>query len=246
MLSPSLAQEAGPLAGSTHKIPVVLEAGRQKVIASALDWPGWARAGRDEASALQALADYGPRYQRAVGRARLGFKAPADVTSFTIAERLPGNATTDFGVPGLISAADQRPVSPADLRRLQAQMRAIWRALDAAQTMARGHRLRLGPRGGGRQLDQILDHVLEANHGYLKQVGWQPAPLPSGDPSQVIRASLDETLRALPASAAGELPAVGPRGGRRWPARYFARRAAWHVLDHVWEIEDRLLTEGEP
>jgi len=24
-----------------------------------------------------------------------------------------------------------------------------------------------------------------------------------------------------------------------WSARYFLRRATWHVLDHVWEIEDR-------
>ncbi len=23
-------------------------------------------------------------------------------------------------------------------------------------------------------------------------------------------------------------------------ARYFVRRTAWHVLDHLWEIEDRL------
>jgi hypothetical protein len=48
-----------------------------------------------------------------------------------------------------------------------------------------------------------------------------------------------ETRAAL-AAAAGEVPAQGPRGGTRWPPRYFARRAAWHILDHVWEIEDRI------
>jgi hypothetical protein len=26
----------------------------------------------------------------------------------------------------------------------------------------------------------------------------------------------------------------------RWPPRYVVRRAAWHVLDHAWEIEDRI------
>ena len=31
----------------------------------------------------------------------------------------------------------------------------------------------------------------------------------------------------------------GPRGGVRWTPRWFARRSAWHVLDHAWEIEDR-------
>jgi hypothetical protein len=24
-----------------------------------------------------------------------------------------------------------------------------------------------------------------------------------------------------------------------WPPRYAARRIAWHVLDHAWEIEDK-------
>ena len=27
-----------------------------------------------------------------------------------------------------------------------------------------------------------------------------------------------------------------PKG---WPHRYAARRIAWHVLDHAWEMEDR-------
>jgi hypothetical protein len=35
------------------------------------------------------------------------------------------------------------------------------------------------------------------------------------------------------------VPAVGPRGGQRWSPRRFVRRAAWHILDHAWEIEDR-------
>jgi hypothetical protein len=46
-------------------------------------------------------------------------------------------------------------------------------------------------------------------------------------------------LEGLAASAAGKLPAKGPRGGSRWTARYFVRRVAWHALDHAWEIEDR-------
>ena len=46
-------------------------------------------------------------------------------------------------------------------------------------------------------------------------------------------------LNGLVDSVAGKLPTHGPRGGKRWTARYFVRRAAWHVLDHVWEIEDR-------
>jgi len=46
-------------------------------------------------------------------------------------------------------------------------------------------------------------------------------------------------IEALHAKVRGELPAKGPRGGDRWPARYAIRRSAWHALDHAWEIEDR-------
>jgi len=45
----------------------------------------------------------------------------------------------------------------------------------------------------------------------------------------------------LQARARGELPELGPRGGKRWPAPYAIRRSAWHALDHAWEIEDRLV-----
>jgi hypothetical protein len=30
-----------------------------------------------------------------------------------------------------------------------------------------------------------------------------------------------------------------PLAATGWPARYGARRIAWHALDHAWEIQDR-------
>jgi len=47
-------------------------------------------------------------------------------------------------------------------------------------------------------------------------------------------------LSALETAVKEGLPAQGPRGGVIWPPRYFVRRVAWHVLDHGWEIEDRV------
>jgi hypothetical protein len=29
-----------------------------------------------------------------------------------------------------------------------------------------------------------------------------------------------------------------------WPPRHAARRIAWHVLDHAWEMEDRSVTSA--
>jgi len=156
-----------------------------------------------------------------------------------VVERLKGNATTDFGVPGLPPSADAEPVSPAQRKRLEKILQACWQALDKSSNVARGKTLRKGPRGGGRDLDHILRHVLEAEAGYLNQLGGKLPKEQIGDPEPTRQAILE----TLAASARGEIPTRGPRGGRRWSPRYFVRRAAWHTLDHVWEIEDRALSE---
>ncbi len=221
-----------------NQLNVYLEVGSHRTFAAALDWPGWCRVGRDEVTALRALLEYGPRYARILRPARLGFQAPSDVSAFAVVERLKGNATTDFGAPDLVPASDTQPLDDAELRRLQAILKACWRAFDAAVETAKGKALRAGPRGGGRTLDGIVQHVLGAERGYLSRLGGkvsQPesSPLAPGP----IRLAILETLQV---SARGEIAEYGPRGGKRWPARYFVRREAWHVLDHIWEIEDRL------
>ena len=216
-----------------------LEIGQKKVFASALDWPGWSRSGRDEASALEALYEWGPRYARALRSARLGFRAPADVSALRVVERLKGGAGTDFGAPGVPASSDSQPVDAAELRRLQSVLRGCWRAFDAAVEAAQGKSLRTGPRGGGRALARIVRHVLEADAAYLGQVGWKFKPDETADPGEELRRTRQAILQALPAAARGELPARGPRGGLRWSARFYVRYSAWHVLDHAWEIEDR-------
>lgn len=230
------------MAPAITKFHVYLEIGQKRTFAGALDWPGWCRSGRDESSALKALLESAPRYGRAVATARLGFKAPSNISAFIVRERLKGNATTDFGAPGLAPSWDAKPVAPAELERLQKILKACWRALKNTTETADGKTLQTGPRGGGRQLEGILQHVLEANEGYLNQVGWKFRRDQAVEIAQQLEQVRQATLEALAASAHGEIPAKGPRGGQRWSARYFVRRVAWHMLDHVWEIEDRLIT----
>ena len=78
------------------RFDVYLEVAAKRVFAGALAWPGWSRSGRDEGSALEALAAYAPRYRRALGRTAAAgtFRPPADARSFRVAERVQGNATT--------------------------------------------------------------------------------------------------------------------------------------------------------
>ena len=46
------------------KIPIYLEIGKKRTFAGAVDWPGWCRAGRDEATALDALDSWARRYAK--------------------------------------------------------------------------------------------------------------------------------------------------------------------------------------
>jgi hypothetical protein len=222
---------------------VYLEIGQKKTFAGALAWRGWSRSGRDEAAALQALLAYGPRYERVLQGTGLGFQAPADVSAFKVSERLEGNATTDFGAPGLAPAYDARPVDEAEGQRLQAVLEACWQAFDAAVKAAVGQELRKGPRGGGRELEGIIRHVLGAEAGYLAQLGWKFKQGEADDLDEEANRTRQAVLKGMAAAGRGEIAATGPRGGVRWTPRYFVRRAAWHVLDHAWEIEDRVVSD---
>lgn len=218
---------------------VFVETGNKRAFAGAADWPGWCRGGRDEQAALQALLDAGPRYSRVLQASGVALQAPADQASFTVVERLAGNATTDFGAPDAALASDARPVDPAELARWQAVLQACWQAFDQAVLAADGRQLRKGPRGGGRELEQIVGHVLQADASYLGRLAWRFKLDETAAWSEEISRSRQALLDALAAACRGELPAQGPRGGALWTPRYFVRRVAWHVLDHAWEIEDR-------
>jgi hypothetical protein len=224
--------------GANH-IEVYLEIGQTRTFAVALDWPGWCRSGRDEASALQALCDYGPRYAHALQTMRLSFRAPSEVSGLVVVEQLAGNATTDFGAPDLALSRDARPIDSAELQRFQMVLKACWRAFDTAVEAAAGLALRKGPRGGGRDVTKIIQHVRDVDTGYLTSLGGKLKPSDKDRPSRALAHIRQAILTTLIAAARGELPVRGPRGGVRWTPRYFVRRLAWHELDHAWEIEDR-------
>lgn len=217
------------MASRVKIIAVYLEVAPKRTFGVAVDWPGWARSGRTEADAIDALLAYAPRYASAVGSA---FEAPMSISAFEIVERLAGGATTEFGAPGTIPKADAAELDPAELKRQIGLLRAAWKALDAAAGAARGVTLTTGPRGGGRDLAKMLDHVVGAEASYLRQLGARF----TGDDVHALRDVVVESLRAV---AGGERPANPTAVKKPWPPRYFVRRAAWHVLDHAWELEDR-------
>jgi len=220
---------------------VYLEIGSKKVFAGAEDWPGLIRAGKDEESALQALVEYGPRYSKILKQEKVDFQPPQRVADLKVVERLEGNATTDFGAPAVISKADTKPVKEEELERYEKILKASWKALVKAIQAAEGKELRKGPRGGGREVEGIIEHISGGNQGYLTSLGWKMPKIEGDNWQENLQKELEAMCEGLRQSVKGAIPEKSPRGKQRWPARYFVRRTVWHVLDHLWEIEDRVI-----
>jgi hypothetical protein len=226
-------------------VPVYLEVGSKRVFAGALEWPGWIRSARTEDQALDALAAAAPRYAPVAALAGLVLpKAPRGApVEFEVVERISGNATTDFGAPSAIPAADGRPLTGKQAGRVADLVGACWTYLDRVVAAAPAE-LRKGPRGGGRDRDKVVAHVIAAEAAYAGKLGIRPRNLlpDKAGPGSAVRAAM---LGVLGAASTGEpLTEKGPEAppkapGRSWPPRYAARRIAWHALDHAWEIEDR-------
>jgi hypothetical protein len=207
---------------ATTTVRVLLETGRTKTFASALDWPGWCRWGKGDEGALDALESYADRY--GVIARGAGARFPTSV-SMQVVDRVPGDATTDFGAPSVASSLEDEPLAKADLERGVRLLEASWAALDELASSA-PEQLRKGPRGGGRDRDAIVSHVAEAERAYARKIGVRHKPFRDPGDVAAIRASIAEALRSV-------------EPGSPWSAAYFLRRSAWHVLDHVWEIEDK-------
>lgn len=100
--------------------------------------------------------------------------------------------------------------------------------------------LRKGPRGGRRDLDQIIHHALGGEQAYLRQLGGTLPKVGDADARLQLMAVREAAVQMLRARAAGEEPLISPRRTNPfWSLRYFVRYSAWHSLDHAWEIEDR-------
>jgi hypothetical protein len=210
--------------------PVYLEVGSKRVFASALNWPGWTRSGKSEDEALEALAEYGPRYAKVVSR--LGFVPPKSSGALMVSERVKGDATTDFGAPGIPFSKDGTPLKSDELKRLLTILERCWTAFDDTGVANKRKTLRTGPRGGGRSVAAMISHVLEADRAYVSRIGGR-----SPDDMDGMRETFIETLTAR---ARGEPAPPNPRRTKPlWVPRYAVRRSAWHALDHAWEIEDR-------
>ena len=219
---------------SPTEIRLALEVGTKKSFASALDWPGWSRSGKDPSDAIDALLSHRECYNEVILLAGIDPITDKQLTT-TVIDRVAGDSTTDFGAPGRLVDADWEPINPDELARQSSLLRACWTYFDGVAA-AVSPEMTKGPRGGGRDRDAIVDHTLEAERTYGRRIGVRTPRMAIDDVNAIEchRAAILQALTEL--ALAPEFPAKG------WPPRYAIRRMAWHVLDHAWEMQDKDLS----
>ena len=216
----------------------MIEQGKKKrVVACAFDWPGWDRSARIGKDVLEVLAAYRPRYAKVAELAGFGVDFAA-TGEFEVVERLDGIGMTDYyGLSGRSATPEYDPMTDAECERKIALLRAAWRTFDdfAARVSPE---LRKGPRGGGRERDQIVRHVNGAEiHEFAPKVGVR-VPLETRGDAEALRVYRDAFVEGIREHHARGEPA------RSWSLQFLIRRCAWHMLDHAWELEDRDLTDA--
>ncbi|MGN6030501.1 MAG: hypothetical protein ACTHQE_02440 [Thermomicrobiales bacterium] len=223
----------------SQSLAVMLEEGPKgkRVVAWARDWPGWERGDKTEDAAIERFLAYRARYAQVAALAGLegAFVACGEIATI---DRYPGVGSTDFwGISfNYRSDHDLEPLSGEDLEREIRLMEASWAFFDQVRARV-SPELRKGPRGGGRDRDQIVRHV------FANERDWAP--------KTDVEISLDDMLtpgglaihRAEYCAAIRALHAEGKLSGR-WPVRYLIRHTAYHTLDHAWEMEDKDLGEA--
>lgn len=218
------------------ELRVMLEIGPKgkKVVAVAPDWPGFERGAKTGEAASERLLAYLPRYAKVATLA--GIEAQfAAITAVDVVEQYPGVGSTDFwGISFAFSGIDRQDLSSEELERELTLMQACWAFFDDVRSRVSAE-LQKGPRGGGRDRDQVVRHTFGTEQDWAKKIG---VLTPQGAmlTDEGLQAHRDAYCRAIRAfHSQGKL-------ARTWPLRYLIRHTAYHTLDHAWEMEDKDLT----
>lgn len=224
----------------TAALRIAIEHGPRgrKVAAWAIDWPGLQRGGKTENAALDALGDYRSRYVAVATEAGLGERydpaAPLEVV-----ERYEGSGMTDHY--GISFASTERERGGVPLKEMEQKidlLRGCWRVFDEARHAVSAE-LAKGPRGGGRDRDHIVRHVVYNEMDWAWKVG---GPRPPKDPTDWVfdEHELDEHRRRF-IDGLLEFYADG-RPARTWTLSFLLRHSAYHTMDHAWEMQDKDLS----
>ena len=209
----------------------------KKVAAFAVDWPGWSRGAKTGPEAVELLEAYRGRYLPVSVLAGLGTEFEA-AGALELVEDHVGVGSTDFwGISFAPSSLEQEPMGDEELDRKLKLLEAAWRYFDDVAARV-SPEMRKGPRGGGRNRDEIIRHALGWERADLvRRVGVVAEPVVPPTP-EGLRSHRDEYVAALRTyNAEGRMAR-----GRNWTIALLMRHTAYHLLDHAWEMEDKDLS----
>jgi hypothetical protein len=208
----------------------------KKAVAFAVDWPGWSRGAKTPQLAMETLAAYAERYGPVARLAGFGPEFDAG-GALEVVEESTGAGSTDFwGISFVASSFEQGPLSEHELERNIALLQAAWHYFDDAAARVSAE-MRKGPRGGGRDRDEIMGHTFRTEAGdFARRVGVRTQP------DEMFTAAGLSTHRERFVAAVREHNAAGRMAGRSWTIPFLLRHTAFHTLDHAWEMEDKDLS----
>ena len=220
-------------------VRTVIERGPKgkKSAAFSLDWPGWERGAKSPDLALEMLESYRDRYRSVASLAGMAHDFDA-AGPLEIVEDRVGPGSTDFwGISFAPSSTEHGPMTDAELDRTITLLRACWTFFDGVAARV-SPELRKGPRGGGRDRDRIIRHVIRnESEDFAKKVGLR-IPEEGALTPDALRQYREDYVAAMRAYNAGE---VEPQM-RSWTLPFLIRHSAYHTLDHAWEMEDKDLS----
>jgi hypothetical protein len=216
-------------------IRTVIERGPKgkKVVAFAVDWPGWSRGAKTADLALEALDAYRDRYKPVAVAAGLGSSFSRGGSLRTVEDRI-GTGSTDFwGISFSSSSSEHDPMRRAELDRKLVVLQACWGFFDEVAATVSAE-MEKGPRGGGRDRDQIVAHTIGTEVGqFAKRLGIRvpPEAVRSPEGLQSHRAAYVDAMRTYNAGEGKRM--------RTWTLAFLIRHTAFHVMDHAWEMQDK-------
>src|SRR4051812_23132998 len=208
-------------------VRTVIERGpkAKRSVAFGLDWPGWSRGAKSAELAVETLESYRGRYRPVTDLAGMAPEFDAAGPLEIIEDRVGPGSTDFWGISFAASSTEHGPMDNADFDRAITLLRASWSFFDSVAARV-SPEMRKGPRGGGRDRDRIISHVIiTESQGFANGVGLRipdgAALIPEG-----LAQYREDYIAAMRAYNAGEVK----RRMRSWTLPFLIRHSAFHTL----------------
>jgi hypothetical protein len=148
-----------------------------------------------------------------------------------------GTGSTDFW--GISFAPSPLDIGPHEDEVIERRLKLLWACWEYFDDVAArvSPDLKKGPRGGGRDRDEIVNHVLGNERDWAAGVGvdYPPGLILDLKVRRQYREDFTDAIRAYNAEG---------KKAQTWELSFLLRHAAYHTMDHAWEMEDKDLTNG--